>query len=379
MMLSFVRLEKWLREIFRGLPLPSLPIERGPMLVVVIHIPAREDEGSSLVDYPPQAIQCGEMSIQTSTRLTLEKLLEALRSFKEKFVFHQKLLVPFDITKSIPLCPDVLVEIAEYLSLSDAINAFSMGILPLLRDGPFKVHLNNPSEWFVEMIPRHLDPRQVASLHISMDPLRPTSDLSAFRIFDQLSSLTVSSIGDLLIIYQCLYHLRHVRRLSLWFKDQFNYSWFRVLANLSNYRITHLRIHFADDSFDLDLVEGDPRALAKNSTVTSFILDLGDCPLHEISFDSALNVIFLIYSVFRFIDSLVNLRRLRLIITRNHLPRIFDKSRWQYLISECVHLNRVIIDVVGNEICTKKAKALEEEMRKLRPGIIFRIATLQLD
>jgi hypothetical protein len=380
-LLLSVRLEKQWCEIFRDLPLPSLLLERFPILLVIIPGPRREKNDSSLDGYQPQVLESDAMSIHISTWSTLEMLLETLRSFKQKFLFHQKLLVPFNITKSIALCPDVLVEIAEYLSLSDAINAFSMGILPLLRDGYSKVHLNNPSKRFVEMIRQHLDPRQVVSVHITHDPLQPTSVHSALCIFDQLSSLTVSSMRDLRMIYHYLHHLRNICRLSLWFKDQLNGSSFDDLTNLSNSRITHLHIHCGGTFVDPNRFEGHPDISVKNknTTVTSFTLDLDYFPLRETTHVSSPNLLLFIRSALKFIGSLVNLRRLRLIITRDHLESILYVPRWQHWINECVHLERVIIHVVCNRIPTEKTKAFEEEMRKLRPGMIFRMQTIALN
>jgi hypothetical protein len=253
-----------------------------------------------------------------------------------------------------------------------------MGILPLIRDGHPKVHLNNPSKRFVEMIRQHLDPRQVTSLHINNDPLKLRSDLSVLWIFDQLSSLTVSRIGDLLLIYHCLYHLHHVRRLSLWFKDQLNYSYFYELANLSYYKITHLHIHCAGRFFDLNCFEGDSYPLVKNSMVTSFILDLDYCPLRQTTHVSSRNALLFINLVFKFIKSLLNLRRLRLIITRDHLQPILYMPRWQHLISECLHLNRVFVQLMDHEDSGQEATTnLEKELRQLRPEMIFRMQTVK--
>jgi hypothetical protein len=123
---------------------------------------------------------------------------------------------------------DVLIEITKYLSLDESINAFSMSILPLLRQANSKVHLNNSSKRFVEMIPQHLDPRQVTSLRITGDPQRLGYDLSAFRAFDQLVGLTVFSERASHTIEQCLHCLPKVRRLFLWFDEPLSYSFFTI-------------------------------------------------------------------------------------------------------------------------------------------------------
>ena len=345
------------------------------MLVGINRHAPREKNGFSPAEYQCQVIQYGDILIQNNARSTLEIVLETLRSFKQEFVFHQKLLASFDITKSAVLCPDVLVQIAEYLSLSDAINAFSMGVLSLLRDGYSKVHLNNPSKRFAEMIHEHLDPRQVASLHINDDPQRPRSDLSALCIFDQLISLTVSSIRDSLMIFHCLDYLPNIRRLSLWFDDPLKYSSFNELTNLSNYAITRLHIHCAGKFFDHNWIHGHPRHLVKNTTVTSLIIDLDYYPLRRTSQFTFMDVLIFINSVLGFLESLVNIRRVRLIIIRDHLEAILCALRWQQVISKCVHLNRVIVQLKDHGDFKQEATNMEQELRQFRPEMIFRIKT----
>ena len=231
------------------------------------------------------------------------------------------------------------------------------------------------------MIRQYLDPRQIASLYIRDDPLKPASDLSALRIYDQLISLTVSSLEDSHITYHYLHHLRNIRHLSLWFKDKLNRSCFYDLTNLSNYEITHLHIHCAGRFFDPNRSEGnsDFSVKNKNTTVTSFTLDLDYCPLRETTHVSYGNLLLFILSALKFIGFLVNLQRLRLIITRDHLESILFMSCWRRLIGECVHLSRVIVHVVCDGIPTVVTKTLEEGMHKPRPGMIFRMRTIALN
>ena len=209
----------------------------------------REETDFSSSEYRHQVLQLCDRLPGTGQRSTLENVLETLRTFRQEWHRHQPYLVPFDVCQLTGLCPDVVIEITKYLSLDETINAFSMSILSLLRDGYSKVHLNNPAKRFVEMIPQHLDPRQVTSLRIADDPRRLRSDLTAFHTFDQLISLTILSERASHRIEQCLNCLPNIRRLSLWLDD-------------------------ASNCFDYYWAESQQPSMRKNFTITSFTFDL---------------------------------------------------------------------------------------------------------
>ena len=161
-----------------------------------------------------QVLQRCDLLPQSGQRSSLALVLKALMTFKERWHLSRQFLLPFDIGQSTGLCPDVLVEIAKYLSLNDAIHAFSISILSVLRQAHSKIHLNDPSRQFLEIIPDQLDSRQVASVRMSGDLQRSERDLSAFQIFDQLSNLTVVSERGTHTLSQLLRYLPSIRRLS---------------------------------------------------------------------------------------------------------------------------------------------------------------------
>lgn len=161
------------------------------MLIRIMRLAPREGTGFSSFEYWSEVLQLCDRLPGTSQRSTVDNVLETLIAFRKEWRHHQPFLVPLDMCQSTGLCPDVFVEICKYLWLYEPIDAFTTSILSLLRGGHSKVHLNNPSKLFVEMIPRHLDPRQVTSLRVTDHPLRSGSDLSALHIFDQVISLTV--------------------------------------------------------------------------------------------------------------------------------------------------------------------------------------------
>ena len=335
----------------------------------------REETGFSSFEYRYQVLQFRTHLSRTGKGSTLENFLETLITFRKEWLRPQPFLVPSDVCQSTGLCPDVVLKICEYLLLDESINAFTTSILPLLRDWYSKVHLNNPSKRFVEMISQYLDPRQVTSLRIADDPQERRSDLSAFRAFDQLISLTALSERASHRIEQYLYCLPNVRRLSLWLDDEYNSDLLQQLKNLSSYPVTHLHIRCANDCLDYLESANCPLALVKNTTIISFTLDLEYYATGRGAQFRSLNSCHFISSLLRFIKLLVNIRRLRLITTSNHLKSISEVSRWQYILGECAHLNRVIVQLKSHGDFKQEATDMEQELRQFRPEMIFRIIT----
>ena len=345
------------------------------MLVGIMpHASGQQGEFSPF-EYQCQVLQRGGLLFNTNTRSTLENVLETLRVFKEEWHRHQQFLLPFDVSRPTGLCPDVVIEISKYLSLIDTINAFSISILPVLRQAHSKVHLNNPSYRLLQMIPHYLDPRQISSVYIIDDIHRPTHHLSAFQIFDQLVSMTVFSQRREPMIGRLLSYFPAVRRLCLWFITQFDWILAKDLRDLSSHPITHLHIRCTGVYFDI-LWTGNTRDVhSKNTTITSFTFDGEYDPWHRNRSQRHLRPERSNYfkPVIRFIRSLVNIQRVRFITSEYRVNQLLQVNEWREVISECVRLDRVIIQLVNDEGYTREAHNIEQELRRIRPGIIFRI------
>ena len=147
----------------------------------------------SSYEYRYQALQRCNRLPKTNIRSTPENVLRTLRAFEQERPCHQRCFLSFDVSRATRLCFDVLIDISEYHPLNDAINTFSISIVSLLREAGSKVHLNNPSNWLLQMIYQYLDAGQIASVLTADDIRRPTRDLSALEIFEQPVSVTIFS------------------------------------------------------------------------------------------------------------------------------------------------------------------------------------------
>ena len=229
-------MRKWWGEVFPGVKLRDLCTDACPMLTGIIHYAEGPRGGFSPFDYHTRILQ------NIGMVLTLEAVLDRLLAFRQEWQLHHQSLVPFDICQSIGLCPDVVIEITKYLLMSDAINAFSINILALLHQAHSKIHLSNPSDRFLEMIPQYVDPRQITSLRITDEFFLLERHFSTLRTFDQLISLTLLTGSHIDAFICVLAELTNVQRLSLWFDDTISTLFFTQLEKLSIPPITHLHI-----------------------------------------------------------------------------------------------------------------------------------------
>ena len=70
--------------------------------------------------------------------------------------------------------------------------------------------------------------------------------------------------------------------------------------------------------------------------------------------------------------------RYSILLLVDDFPNTLYMPRWQHLISECVHLKRVIVRLMDHGDSEQEPITnLEEELRQLRPGMIFRMQTVK--
>ena len=372
-----VRLRKWWHEIVPDLPLPDPHPAHCAMLIGMMQHASGEREVFSPFEYHAQVLQRGHLLTKTPTVSTLDVVLEILRTFRQAWHGHQQFLVPFDVCQSTGICPDCLIEITRYLSLNDAINAFSLSILPLLRQTHSKVHLNNPSNRFLELIPQHVEPRQIASLHITEELLQSERRALTIRTFDQLVSLIVVTRQSTYEGGYPLPPLPNLRRFSLCFDGVITSSLFLKLQMLSFQSISCLHIRCTDLRC-YDFRSGTQQdGCSKNTTITSFILDSAYYPAHrDRNFyrrNRERKPWGFVELAIKFIESLVNVQRVRFLTTAIQIEPYLQVHLWRNLINQCVRLNRVIIQLVDDGDFTQKAHQIEQELRRIRPEMIFRI------
>lgn len=345
------------------------------MLIGMVQHAAGERGDFSPFEYQCQVLQRCDLLPKTNDRSTLENILETLCTFREEWRLAQRSLLAFDVIGSTGLCPDVLVEVCKYLLLDQAINAFSASIIPLLRQAHVKIHLNNPSRQSIVMITRCLDSRQIVSLRVMDDVQRRIFNFSAFGMFDQLAGVTVLSETGTDSMHDVLQYLPNVRHLSLWFGVPFDSDLCQNLFNRFFHPNTHLHIRSAGMRCDPFWTRNQINQTIKNTTIISLTIDSTYKQMNQTRsyFSRLTRYLSSSNPPMKFIESLSNVRRVRVVVNRNEINAYLQIIQWKNLISECPQLDRVIIRLVSSGAFTREAMDIEEKLRRFRPGMIFRI------
>ena len=371
-----VRLRKWWEELFPDSDRSALLMNTRPMLIGIMHHTSHSPGGFSPFEYHPRLLKCDRVW-NTEARLRFEDILEMFRAFQQEWQRNQRFLVPFDFGRTTGLCSDVLVEITKYLSLVDAIDGFSISILPLLQQTHSKVYLNDPSRRFLEMIPQYVDPKQIASIRVTDRLMKSERYFSTLQKFDQLISLTAITMLPTIRLSSLLAHLPNVQRLSLWCEGSTRWFIGRHLKNLQFHSVTNLHIHGADSDENQYWGCGVKDEDSKNTSITSLTFDTEYYPPYRARTVSQRNRREVYWSLLtftlKFIESLVNVQRVRLFASRLRVEPHLTVRSWQDLIKKCVRLDRVVIQLVDDGDLTDEANNIEQELRAIRPEMIFRI------
>lgn len=259
------------------------------MLIGITLRGLRRESGSLLSKYQCEVLQRCDVLPQIEKRSTLENVLETLRIFKQESLRSQQFLVPLDFVRSTQLCPDVVIEVIQYLSLVDTIDAFSLSILPLLREAHARIHLFNPSNPLLQMIGEYLDPRQIVSLRIDENFRISPHNLPIFRTFVQLTTVTLRTQWGTHLIDDLRRCVPNVRRLSIWFDKEIALDRFSLLRVFSSPPIANLQVRSPGNSSVVFLNGYQRQHHVTKTTTTSFVFDTKYNPGHRDEFHRDLN------------------------------------------------------------------------------------------
>ncbi|CAF1503255.1 unnamed protein product [Adineta steineri] len=179
------------------------------MLIGVMRFCEEENEELFINEYQLKTL------LQNAT-ITLEELKNELVIFKEECDRNERLRLR-DIRVKTGFDSNVILQIAKYLSLNDAINTFSFDILPLLHRTQAKVQLVEPSDRLIKLILRKLNSSQVVSLRFNTEERLSNASSNLLSIFNQVMSISLINHHS---IHELLFYkipFLNITSLSLWY------------------------------------------------------------------------------------------------------------------------------------------------------------------
>ncbi len=118
---------------------------------------------------------------------------------------------------------EIIVEIAKYLSLNDAISAFSIDILRLLDNSELNFQLSNPSIPFIKMILKYFKVKQIVSLQLNAIEMWSERNLSIFQNVISITLLNLPYDNEILYLEK---YFPNLTCLSLWYDNEINFNEF---------------------------------------------------------------------------------------------------------------------------------------------------------
>jgi hypothetical protein len=273
---------------------------------------------------------------------------------------------------------EIIVEIAKYLSLNDAISAFSIDILRLLDNSELNFQLSNPSIPFIKMILKYFKVKQIVSLQLNaIDEMWSERNLSIFQNVISITLLNLPYDNEILYLEK---YFPNLTCLSLWYDNEINFNKFKNLFSQLWQRIKRFEIHCAGTiciHSNTDLLN---KWSMKNSNIEYFFFNVGDLSLISANNCFRYYTSCFLASTIDFIKKMTSIRYVYLIINKYNVEQLLNIYEWKTLINECLQLNKITLEVLGNtfynEQLKEKGRNIQTQLRTIRQTIKFQIKFL---
>ncbi|CAF4953318.1 unnamed protein product [Rotaria sp. Silwood1] len=305
-----------------------------------------------------------------------EIVLNKLRLFKKQFDENEQVL-SFNFVESNGLSWEVILETAKYLSLNDAISAFSTNILSLLQHHSMKFQLSNPDIPFIQMILRKVKPEQIVSLQLDGFRLWSRIELTFLSTFTNIISMTLLNLPYDKEINKYEKYFPNLTCLSLCYDNEINLDTFSSIFNQFWDRIKRFEIRCAGVLCTHYTTYRSNKSYQVNSTVKYFLFDVGQFPLISMSNYYECNRLCCLKSIIILIKQMANIRCVHFIINKYDIEAFMDIHEWEILVQACSQLKNIKLQILDrmfqNDELTQKVFEIQTALHNIRQTIRFQI------
>ncbi|CAF3965938.1 unnamed protein product [Adineta steineri] len=225
-------------------PLENYSLEQYPLLIGIMRKASKESPWLSSSEYEWKSLLTRDRLTRTQEAVTRETLKQELETFDKECHDHEETL-SFDFSARSGLCSKVMLEIVQYLSLNDIVNAFSSSILPLLYEHETKVHISQTKSTFFKMVLWKIRPEQIVSLRLNPSSLFPEIPSFMLHSFSNLISLTLVNPMHAGEINKYAFYFPKLICLSLYYDNEANFLEIRSILSQIREPIKRFEIHCA--------------------------------------------------------------------------------------------------------------------------------------
>ncbi|CAF0858180.1 unnamed protein product [Adineta steineri] len=347
--------------------------EESPMLIGITRRSLEGNNSLPTLEYEFKVLFKGHHLMNTQKELNLETLLNELDDFRTEFYENEtQLMNPFNFAKETLLCPEIILEIANYLSLNDAVTVFSIDILELLSKYKVLLPLVQPSRLFMKKTIQTIDNTQIISLCLDAIHFTSTMQLASSLIFNNIMSLTLMNFQRLDDTNVFKTYFPKLKRLSLHYNDGVDFHHLCEIFNQIQVPIKQFEIYcdyIRCFHYRTPLIF--PKTNKYNPTVESFLIHLRSL-IMPMNWCSQKHDTCFLKTTTNFIRSMGSIRSVRFIINRGNVSKLFDVHQWKTL-EMCDNLKNVTIKVIKNTSqdtqLTQKILKTQSELLKFRQPI----------
>ncbi|CAF1494244.1 unnamed protein product [Adineta steineri] len=351
----------------------SFPDKQYPMVIGIMKRFEEKNNVFRLPKYQFKSLLNGDTLTRTQTKLSREGFLEELILFQQECIVNEQALACDFVTKT-GLSWDVIQKISQYLSLNDAINSFSIHILPVLSKSQIGVHISNFSDTFIRMICQKLNPQQIVSLEFTSTYPESMTTLKSLYTFENVKTLTfvnpqcsseISTFTERFPSWICV---------RFWYDNEVNADTFEKMFNQLPSSVKRLEIRIARpfhiQCYSIDL----------NITIKYFLFDLSRFSLSLMNNDSQHPNSHFLMRIIQFIQKMRNIRYVCFITNKNNIGQVLYIDQWMNLARECLQLTTVTMKISGSmssdQTLTQQLLDLQKALHNIRQTIKFRIIFL---
>ncbi|CAF3056754.1 unnamed protein product [Rotaria sp. Silwood2] len=368
------------REIFSTELLNITCVEKCPNLIGIMRRSARANDWSLTSDYEIKLLLNGDTLTCTQGKLTCETLLCELINLKEEFDENEQAL-SFDFTNKSGLCCEIIFEITKYLSLNDAINAFSNNILSFVHKYETKIHISESSYTFINMIIRKIKLEHIISLHLNDVSFSKIKELNSSIIFTNVISLTLLNYQLMNFIKEYEEYFPNLIRFCLWYDNQVN---FHIISGISSQfwsSIKRFEIHCAGPLCTHYNINEFTMRLLRNYTIEYFLLDVRHLPLPSMYECRDFQESCVLMITIDFIAKIHNIRHVHLIISNQYdLKKLLNAYEWIELTNTCHQLKKITLQVMESifedQQLIMKIIEIQNKLYNIRKTIKFQVVSM---
>ncbi|CAF5172640.1 unnamed protein product, partial [Rotaria magnacalcarata] len=203
-----------LTDILPDQVINSFDVNKYPKLIGIKRI-AQAQQGDSLVfENQSELLLEGDVLVRNQVTSNRENVLDELTFFKKQCDENEQSL-SYYLNIQTRLGRNAILHIVKYITLNDAVNAFTINILLLLRERETAVEICDPDNLFINTILSKLEAKQVVSLRLTANWYCTQQDLSRLNSFSGIRTMSLLNFPDIKLLHMYQDYFPHIKNLCL--------------------------------------------------------------------------------------------------------------------------------------------------------------------